>query len=150
MPELLWEVEGAPETKVAFACMRETGHWSAFRCDEHRILLVKRTGERIAGAPAMLASWTPIFEAAETLPLDRWALCLDMRLAPPSQDPAVEGALRQSRERLSSRMTRYAVVLRSAAGVLHATRLLQPAKNPGARIFRDDEGSAMRYLIHGV
>ncbi len=97
----------------------------------------------------MLASWAPIYDLAQTLPLASWALCLDMRPAPPSHDPSVEQALRQLRARLSSQTTRFAAILKSAVGLLHATRLVQPPKGGNIRLFHDDEAGALRFLISG-
>ncbi|MEO0322454.1 MAG: hypothetical protein AAF447_05830 [Myxococcota bacterium] len=145
----VWEVEVAPSITATFSCALDTPHWEVSCCDTYRVLHVRRHAVGMPDARAMLLSWAPIHELADQLPLETWFLCLDMRLAPPSHDPEVEQALRRSRARVSERTQRYAVILKSAAGVLHATRLVQPQSNLESRIFRDDVAGALRFLIRG-
>lgn len=142
-------VEVGAEGAATFTLLLQTEHWCVCHSDDNRVLHLRRSEVPITDAATMRASWEPIYAATAHLPLHAWALCIDMRLAPPSHDPAVEQALRESRERLSSRMTRYAVILKSAVGMLHAARLVQPTKAGHTRIFRDDEPGALQYLIHG-
>ena len=135
------------QATAEFETLAETEHWGVFRCDRHRVLMLRRTPKPVRDAAEMRASWEPIYEATKELPLHAWGLCLDMRLATPTQDPAVEQTLRQCREKLSSQTRCYAALLKSAAGALHATRLVQPAKFSNVRVFRDDEMGALQFLI---
>jgi sulfite reductase (NADPH) flavoprotein alpha-component len=52
-----------------------------------------------------------------------FGVVVDMRQAPPRNDPAFEGAMRTLRETLTDRFARLAVLVESRAGVLQVNRL---------------------------
>jgi sulfite reductase alpha subunit-like flavoprotein/predicted heme/steroid binding protein len=72
-----------------------------------------------------------------------WGIVVDMRQAPPRNDPAFEGAMRGLRDAVEVRFARTAVLLESAVGLLQVTRL---TREDGAETFAtQSEAAALRF-----
>lgn len=78
-------------------------------------------------------------------PFLQWRLLLDVRGGPSRHDPEYEKGLASLRKQIVVRFERVAILVKTAVGGLHATRL---AREDGvrARIFQDEE-LALEYLL---
>jgi hypothetical protein len=72
-------------------------------------------------------------------------LLLDLRAAPPRNDPEFEEALVASRRELFSFFDRVAILVRTAAGMMQLTRMVR-SDGGGAGVFHDEE-KAIDYLL---
>jgi hypothetical protein len=74
---------------------------------------------------------------------ESWSVVVDMRLAPPRNDPAFEAAMRGLRSAIEARFARTAVLLATQVGMLQVNRL---TRQDGATSFATtDEVAALRF-----
>jgi hypothetical protein len=72
-----------------------------------------------------------------------WGIVVDMRQAPPRNDPSFESAMRGLRDAVEVRFARTAVLLETAVGLLQVTRL---TREDGATTFAtQSEAAAVRF-----
>lgn len=85
------------------------------------------------------------FEVAFELPRGTYALLLDVRLAPPRNDPEYEAAIAGYMDRLMRHFRKCALLVKTAAGRLQVMRLEARSKRPAAAVFFD-ESEALAHL----
>jgi hypothetical protein len=113
---------------VALRTILSDVHWIADEDADHRVLFLRRTPvafdslDEIAASNARLVAVLREEHAS-------WGVVLDMRQAPPRNDPQYEDAMKGLRTRIGG-LERIAWLLESAAGVLQVNRL---ARDEGSR-----------------
>jgi hypothetical protein len=108
----------------------------------------QRTREPMPTLDAMRALHERMFDALRTLPLKRFKLLVDVREAPPRNDPAFEREVTRILDVTISKFAGHAVLVKSAVGMLQVQRLERERKASGRAVFAD-EGDALRYLEEG-
>lgn len=107
-----------------------------------RLVRMTRTAAPFATLDEMQRAHREVLRAVA--PLRGHRLLLDVRSGPSRNDPEFEKGLAALRKQIVERFERVAILVKSAVGGLHATRL---AREDGvqARIFQD-EARALAYL----
>ncbi len=126
------------ETPYGTLVIDEPRRWVEFR----------RSPLRLA-ADEVTRAFTPFVEAVERLDRSRYVLLIDARDGPMNNDPEFEKAMLPMMSAINRGFRLRAVVLRTAAGKLQATRAdrtIQHTDNlSAARVF-DDDSEARTYL----
>lgn len=105
---------------------------------------IARTTEGFADLATCEAAHRAVESAVAEVPAGA-KLMLDVRDAPPRNDPQFERIVGESRDRMFARFARVAILVRTAAGLLHVKRLNQHA-GAHVRVF-DDEDRAFEWLL---
>jgi hypothetical protein len=108
------------------------------------VLRVVRTPLPLVGAEAADRAHRQLVERLERLSKRAWPLLVDLRDAPPRNDPEFEAIVERYRRAIFEGFTRSAVLVRTAAGVMQLTRHLRQDRI-AAPVF-DDEDAALGYL----
>ncbi len=80
-----------------------------------------------------------------SVPPDARKVLLDLRAAPPRNDPAFEAEVTRALQKMMPRFARRAVLVKSAAGRLQTQRLARERGDAAPAIF-DDEADALAHL----
>jgi hypothetical protein len=105
-----------------------------------------RTDRRFETLELVELQYEQVSRALDTLDRRRHVLVIDVRPAPPRNDPAYEQIFARYEERLLGGFRRIAFVAQTEVGRLQITRLLGPSPFAGrARVFMDDT-TALAYL----
>jgi hypothetical protein len=121
--------------------VREVHHTSHFLVTEDdiaRILTRTRTGLRFASLEEVVTEYDGLVRALDRVDRSRYALLVDLRLAPPRNDEAYEEIVGRYHAPLFARFRRVAVVVQSAAGRLQLRRFLDTFR-PDGKVFTDME-----------
>ncbi len=119
-----------------------TSHFLVSVDEDARILTRARTTERFTSLEQVAAEYDGVVHALDRVDRTRYALLVDLRLAPPRNDDAYEELVSRYHAPLYARFRRVAVVVLSAAGRLQLRRFLSTYR-PDAGLFTDvDEASA--------
>ncbi len=119
-------------------------HWVIERGIIEPIVIVRRTAnhyERVANVRSSFEALTPIYDEFDRSNL---SVLVDMRLAPPRDDPEFDRAAADQPKYLSRDFIRSAVLIRTAIGLLHVQRHMQRLGLP-MKVF-NDETVAFEYL----
>jgi hypothetical protein len=100
----------------------ETAHWLIEANPDQRVVWLRRSSAPFSAIPELTNANQRVIQS---LGRDRagWGIIVDMRRAPPRNDPVFEQAMRALREAVESRFSRTALLLSTQAGVLQVQRL---------------------------
>ncbi|MGO8995574.1 MAG: hypothetical protein ACLQVI_19875 [Polyangiaceae bacterium] len=113
-----------------------------------RVLRRARTAEQFESAGQLEAEYDELVSAMDLVDRTRYAQLVDVRSAPPRNDPEFEKTVARHHADLYRGFLANAVLVHSAVGKLHVKRLLD-ASGANARVF-SDEGEALAYLEEAV
>lgn len=102
------------------------------------IIEVVRSATRFPSPQAVGPAFAPMLLLLDDLGRHRYALLLDSRDAVPNNDPSYEASYARYRNDLHRGFRRMAVLIRTPAGNLQATRLVPNVETP-VRVFQDRE-----------
>ena len=105
----------------------------------------RRTREPFQSLDTMRALHDRLFELLSELPLKKLKLLVDVRDAPPRNDPAFEEEISRIVGLITSKFAAHAVLVRSAVGLLQVQRLERTHNARGVSVFTN-EAEALRYL----
>jgi len=119
-------------------------HWVIEGGVREQFLLVRRTANAYASVTEVRTSFEAVRRVID--PLDRYStsVLVDMRLAPPRDDPEFERAAGEQPKYLSRDFKRSAVLIQTAIGLLHVQRHMQRLGLP-MKVF-NDERQALDYV----
>lgn len=127
--------------------MREVHHSDHFiiEVDEaSRLVRRTRTAQRFVDVAEIELAYEAASRATHEVAGTEHVLLVDLRLAPPRNDPAYEGVVSRFMEALFGGFRRVAVLTKTEVGKLQVSRLV-PTHYPNARVFTDEE-EALAYL----
>lgn len=113
--------------------------------DARGLVRYRRTREPIASLEEMRALHDRMFDALGNLPLKQFKLLVDVRDAPPRNDPAFEREVTRTLGITMSKFAAHAVLVKSAVGVLQVQRIERERKATGTTVFVN-EAEALRHL----
>jgi hypothetical protein len=108
------------------------------------VLRVVRSRLPLVGADAADRAHRQLVERLDRLSKRAWPLLVDLREAPPRNDPEFEQIVQRYRRAIFEGFERSAVLVRTAAGVAQLTRHLREDRI-AAPVF-DDEDAALAYV----
>jgi hypothetical protein len=131
----------AHPTLAGFSFLTETQFVRVFEHPELRMILA----ERIHGAPMPADDVESAHRELTTLAPNTagWGLIIDTRQVSGNSDPRFEAAVSRVNAMLLAHFGRVVVLVRSAIGKLHATRLSQPSD---ALLVTTDPDEALAFL----
>lgn len=113
--------------------------------DERKIVHRVRTDRPFAAIAELERSSEDMLRALSTVDRRRHAMLVDVRLAPPRNDPAFEEVVGRYQTRLYRGFRRVAILVKTEAGRLQLTRLVRGILRHG-RTFLDEQ-AALAYLL---
>jgi hypothetical protein len=116
--------------------------------DETRVLRRARTEEHFESAAQMEAAYGELVRVMDRVDRPRYAQLVDVRDAPPRNDPEFEGIVARHHAGLYRGFLANVVLVQSVVGKLHVKRLLD-GSGVKARVF-DNETEALEYLAEAV
>ncbi len=119
-------------------------HWVVEGGIREQLLLVRRTANAYTSVNEVRSAFDPVRRIVETLDRANTSVLVDMRLAPPRDDPEFEHAAGDQPKLLSRGFKRSAVLIRTAIGLLHVQRHMQRLGLP-MKVFNDEQ-QALDYL----
>jgi hypothetical protein len=112
--------------------------------EEARVLRRARTSEQFGSPEELEAEYEEIVRVMDLVDRTRYGQLVDVRFAPPRNDPQFESTVMRHHVALYRGFRATAVLVQSAVGKLHVKRLLETSGVSG-RAFTD-EGEALGYL----
>lgn len=119
-------------------------HWVIESDAREQILTVRRTANAYATVNDVRTSFEEVRRIVEALDRPNFSVLVDMRLAPPRDDPEFERAAGDQPGLLSREFKRTAALMRTATGILHVQRNLNQLGLP-IKVFSDEQ-QALEYL----
>jgi hypothetical protein len=119
-------------------------HWVLEQGILEPIVIVRRTANPYAELADVRASFDALAPVFDTLDRPNLSVLVDMRLAPPRDDPAFDHAAADQPAYLSRDFMRSAVLIRTAIGLLHVQRHMQRLGLP-MKVY-NDEPQAIEYV----
>lgn len=119
-------------------------HWVVESGLREPILIVRRTANSYASVADVRASFEAVRRVVEPIERGITSVLVDMRLAPPRDDPEFEKAAADQPRYLSRDFKRSAVLIRTAIGLLQVQRNMQSLGLP-MKVFNDEQ-QAFDYL----
>lgn len=123
-------------------------HEDAFFRVEHAadmgVHRVARTSKPFADITECETAYGAVERALSSIPVGG-KLLLDIRDAPPRNDPEFEAIVKRVRDRIFGRFSKVAVLVKTAAGKLQVLRMQQG--QPGTVAVFDDEDRAFDHLL---
>ncbi|HRI68787.1 MAG TPA: hypothetical protein PK156_31375 [Polyangium sp.] len=119
-------------------------HWVVEIDAREEIMIVRRTANAYANVGEVRAAFEEVRRIVDGLDRPNFSVFIDMRLAPPRDDPEFERAAIDQPKTLSHGFKRSAVVMRTAIGILHVQRNLSRLGVP-IKVFNDEQ-PAIEYL----
>lgn len=119
--------------------------------DEHTdspVLRFSRNSTPFESSAAVQRSFTEAAAVLDGLGRERHVLLVDLRRAPPRNDPEFEQAMAAMRKRMLEGFSRSAVLVQTAAGALQVRRHQRDDRAERSATFQD-EGAAMAFLLGG-
>lgn len=108
-----------------------------------RIFRLARTAKALGDLAEVERAYATVDRVLSGVPTESM-LFLDIREAPPRNDSAFEGVVKQVRDRIFARFKRVAILTKTAAGKLQVTRMNQGL--PATVAAFDDEDQAFEHL----
>ncbi len=134
--------------KKSFKTLGGDEHWQVVGNLEKHVIRLVRSDQPMTTAQEVDWSFVNIDAALVGLPLEKWSILLDMRLAKPAPNPEVEQALRTNRRKLCERVARIAILVGSGAGLLQVRRMVQASPDDRIRGFTEEQ-EAMDWVCPG-
>jgi hypothetical protein len=125
---------------VAASCLFKNEYFSLLCHQANFVVEVVRTGVAFPSSKDAALAFAPLLLLLDDLGRERYALLLDSRDALPNNDPRYEASYARFRNDLHRGFQRIAVLVRTPAGNLQATRLVPVVDTP-VRVFRDREAA---------
>lgn len=113
-------------------------HWIIESGTREQIILVRRTANAYASVGEVRSSFEDVRRVIDPLERPTLSVLVDMRLAPPRDDPEFERAAVDQPRYLSRDFKRSAVLIRTATGLLHVQRHMQQLGLP-MKVFNDEQ-----------
>lgn len=113
--------------------------------DERKIVHCVRSDRRFAATADFERACKDMLQALSTVDRRQYVMLVDVRLAPPRNDPAFEQVVERYHPRLYKGFRRVAVLVKTEAGRLQLTRLLRVILRHGRTFI--DEQAAIAYLL---
>jgi hypothetical protein len=129
----------------ATRCLLVNTHWVLECGIRVPILIVRRTANAYASVAEVGSSFDGVIEVVDGLTRTNMSLLVDMRLAPPRNDPEFERAADDQPKFLTRDFLRSAALIRTAIGLLHVQRHMQQMGLP-VKVFADEQ-QAFDYLL---
>jgi len=119
-----------------------SAHWFMEESIAQRVVMLRRTALPFGSLDELSSANQEVVRLIR--PEHRaWGIVVDMRQAPPRNDPSFESAMRGLRDAVEERFARTAVLLGTAVGLLQVTRL---AREDGATsLATQSEAEALRF-----
>lgn len=133
---------------VTAACLLENDYFTLLCYQTNAVVEVVRSGIAFPSPQAAVRAFAPLLLRLDDLGRHRYALLLDSRDAVPNNDPRYEASYERFRTDLHRGFQRIAVLVRTSAGNLQATRLVPPVEMP-VRVFQDRD-AAWAFVTTGV
>jgi len=119
-------------------------HWVIEGGVREQLLIVRRTANAYASVAEVRSAFDAVKRVIDPLERPTMSVLVDMRLAPPRDDPEFERAAGEQPKYLSRDFKRSAVLIRTAIGLLHVQRHMQALGLP-MKVFNDEQ-QAFDYL----
>lgn len=116
--------------------------------DTAHVLRRARTAEQHASIAELEAEYEEIVRVMDRVDRTRYGQLVDVRFAPPRNDPQFEATVMRYHAALYRDFRATAVLVQSAVGKLHVKRLLETSGVNG-RVFTDEE-EALTYLAEAL
>ena len=117
-------------------------HWLMEEDPMQRVVLLRRMGLPFGSLDELSAANQQVVQLIR--PEHRaWGIVVDMRQAPPRNDPSFESAMRGLRDAVELRFARTAVLLGTAVGLLQVTRLTR--EDGATSLATQSEAEALRF-----
>ena len=123
----------------------KTRHWDVAVDSAEKLVRVTRSMVPLGGLDDLQRAHKELLRLIA--PYLEYRLLLDVRFGPSRSDPEYEQGLQSLRKQILARFDRVAILVKSAVGKLHATRLTRE-DGSRAQIFQD-EAMALDYLRAG-
>lgn len=112
--------------------------------ERRRLVRYTRTSQGFSSISELEETYKNLIQSTSRLDLRHLALLVDLREAPPRNDPAFEGAIARYRGPMMQGFARVAVLVKSAVGRLQVRR--HAADDGVTNLVTQDEDEALRYL----
>lgn len=129
---------------LSFRPLLSSTHWVIEGGVPEQFVVVRRTANPYASVPEVRTSFEAVRQIIEPLDRTTTSVLVDMRLAPPRDDPEFERAAADQPKYLSRDFKRSAVLIRTAIGLLHVQRHMQSMGLP-MKVFNDEQ-QALDYV----
>jgi hypothetical protein len=130
-----------PEQR-ALRALISTDYWLMEEDEGQKFALLRRHAVPVDSLEELLEQNHEIIEQMRTVQ-DDFGIVVDMRQAPPRNDPAFEDAMGQLRREIFNRYARVAVLVSSEIGVLQVNRI---GRNEGSKTYAtQSEAEAIRF-----
>ncbi|MEO8180909.1 MAG: cytochrome b5 domain-containing protein [Deltaproteobacteria bacterium] len=144
--ELVHECPTLPPEPLAAQPMRAqliaSAHWLMEEDRQHRVVFLRRMALPFGSLEELSTANQQVVGHIRP-EHQEWGIVVDMRQAPPRNDPSFESAMRALRDAVEVRFARTAVLLETAVGLLQVTRL---TREDGATTFAtQSEAAALRF-----
>lgn len=116
----------------------ENDYFTVWCHNDTSIVEVVRSATKFPSPGAVGPAFAPMLLLLDDLGRHRYSLLLDSRDAVPNNDPSYEASYARYRNDLHRGFRRMAVLIRTPAGNLQATRLVPNVETP-VRVFQDRE-----------
>ena len=113
-------------------------HWVIEGGVREQVLIVRRTANPYASVSEVRSAFDAVKRVVDPLERSAMSVLVDMRLAPPRDDPEFERAAGDQPKYLSRDFRRSAVLIRTATGLLHVQRHMQALGLP-LTVFNDEQ-----------
>ncbi len=117
-------------------CLFQNEYFTLLCHQAHFVVEVVRSGVAFPSPQVAASAFAPMLLLLDDLGRHRYALLLDSRDAVANNDPAYEASYERFRNDLHRGFQRIAVLVRTSAGNLQATRLA-PTMGAPVRVFQD-------------
>ncbi len=122
---------------------------SVVTLDEDAHLLRRaRTAEQFTSATQLEAEYDELVRVMDAIDRAHYAQLIDVRVAPPRNDPQFEATVARHHAALYRGFIANAVLVASAVGKLHVTRMIE-SSGVKARVFTD-EAEALAHLAQAI
>lgn len=127
-------------SSVAAPCLFKNEYFTLLCHQANWVVEVVRSAVAFPSPKEAALAFAPLLLLLDDLGRERYALLLDSRDAVPNNDPRYEASYARFRNDLHRGFQRIAVLVRTSAGNLQATRLV-PAIDAPVRVFQDREAA---------
>jgi hypothetical protein len=125
---------------VSSECLFKNDYFTLLCHEANYVVEVVRSRVGFPSAQDAAQAFAPLLLRLDDLGRQSYALLLDSRDATPNNDPAYEALYARFRNDLHRGFRKIAVLVRTSAGNLQATRLVPPVDAP-VRVFQDREAA---------
>jgi hypothetical protein len=139
---------GAVLRSRAMRDLMRTSRYAVTVDEGARVVRRVRSAEPFASLGQLEADYAELVRVMDLVDRARYALLVDVRAAPPRNDPQFEAAVERHHEALYRGFRASAILVQSAVGRLQLKRMFDES-GVKVRVFAD-EGEALRYLADAI